>query len=63
MELVEGAGQPSPTNRDAIAGLTPWAVAFRYGEAPDKELDRRATLMLLEEFLVWARNLLDPSAT
>ena len=63
MELVEGSEQPLPPDRDSIVDLTPWAVEFRYGEAPGDELDRLATLMLLEELLGWAHNLLDPSAT
>lgn len=59
MELLETETQRSIPQRDAIVDLTPWAVEFRYGEIPSDELDREATLVLLDQLLVWAQDQLD----
>jgi HEPN domain-containing protein len=59
LELVESSSAGSPPDSDEVAALTPWAVEFRYGEAPEEELDRVLTFELLERLRTWAQALLD----
>lgn len=54
IELLHDAGQPLPEALAEARRLTPWAAEFRYGETIDDDLDRRATLDLVESVLVWA---------
>lgn len=58
LELVEDTVGESPPDEESVAALTPWAVEFRYGEAPEDELDRSATLELLGRLRAWVAELL-----
>ena len=40
VELVEASSVGGPPDSDEVAALTPWAVEFRYGEAPEEILGR-----------------------
>ena len=53
LELLEEALGESPPEEESVAALTPWAVEFRYGEVPEDELDRSATLALLDGLRAW----------
>ena len=53
LELVEAAVGGPPPEEGSIAALTPWAVEFRYGEAPEDGLDRSGTLALLDRLRDW----------
>jgi HEPN domain-containing protein len=53
IELVEESTGDSPPDAEAIAALTPWAVAFRYGEQADEAMDHDVTLARLERLRDW----------
>jgi hypothetical protein len=59
VELVEAGRAGGPPDSYEVAALTPWAVEFRYGEAPEEELDRVRTHELLERLRAWAQASLD----
>ena len=58
LELVAEAVGHGPPAEESVAALTPWAVEFRYCEAPEDELDRSATLDLLVRLRAWVAELL-----
>lgn len=59
LELVEESVGEAPPENDSIAALTPWAIEFRYGEAPEDRLDRAGTLALLDRLRDWVAASLD----
>jgi HEPN domain-containing protein len=59
LELVEAAVGARPPGADSAAALTPWAVQFRYGDAPEDVLDRSEALALLEALRGWVIASLD----
>lgn len=54
MELLDAAGSPLPAELSEARRLSPWAAEFRYGEAIDDELDRQATVRLVEAVMRWS---------
>lgn len=62
MELLEAAGSPLPAELRDARRLTPWAAEFRYGETIDDDLDREASLAVVQNVLRWASSKVGPDA-
>jgi hypothetical protein len=61
LEVVDVAVGVSPPGADSVAALTPWAVQFRYGDAPEDVFDRSETLALLETLRAWVVSMIPDS--
>jgi HEPN domain-containing protein len=59
MELLDAAGSPLPDELADARRLTPWAAEFRYGETIDDELDRPATVDIVDAVMRWAEPQVD----
>jgi HEPN domain-containing protein len=54
IELLDEAGEPLPARLADARRLTPWAAELRYGDTIDDELDRSATVELVNAVIAWA---------
>jgi HEPN domain-containing protein len=63
-EQVKDAGLKTPTNPEAVDGLTAFAVQFRYTLYDDEPFDRQVAVQLAITYVEWARGIIEwPSKT